>query len=57
MNVIGTSVTFDDLGFLLYCQFPDDFADLDPNWTEEHFLPVLGYNHDVVFTVPHRVTR
>jgi len=57
MNVVGTGVAFHDLRFFLFCQFSDDFADLDTNGTEEHFLPVFGYNHDVVFAVPHCVTR
>ncbi len=57
MDVIGTGIAFEDLAFLLLYQFPDDFTDLDSDLTEEDLFPVLGYNHDVVFAVPHRVTR
>lgn len=55
MDMIGTGVPFEYFGFLLFGEFSDNFADLDPDGTEQNLLPVLWYDNDVVLAVPHRV--
>lgn len=55
VHVIGTGVALKHFYFFLFCQFPDDFADLDSDWTVEPVFPIFWYNDHVVFAVPHHM--
>ena len=56
VQMIGCSSAFQNLCFFAGCKFPEHFADLDPDLSEEDFLPVFWYDDHVVFTVPYHVT-
>lgn len=56
VQVIGCSSTFQNLRFFAGSEFSEHFANLDPDLSEEDFLPVLWYNDHVVFTVPYHMT-
>ena len=56
VDVIGTGIAFENLAFSLLGEFSNDLPDLDSDWSVEDFLPVFGYDDDVVLAVPHHVT-
>src|SRR3989442_15144109 len=55
MNVIGHDMTFNDLAFLLACQFAEDRSEFGTHVPKQFLAASLGHKHHVVLAIPLRV--